>query len=72
MLACFNVDLIHKSRRDNVVLDGLSRRRELWIIFTCEPSLMRKIRKGYQVDEESKKTLDSQTQVSLGTCQGLG
>ena len=58
MLACFNVDLIHKPGRDNVVPDALSRRQELRIIFTDESSLMRKIRGGYQDDEESKKTLD--------------
>ena len=59
MLACFNVDLIHKPGRDNVVPDALSRRQELRIIFTGESSLMRKIREGYQDDEESKKTLDT-------------
>ena len=59
MLACFNVDLIHKPGRDNVVLDALSRRQELRIIFTGESSLMRKIREDYQDDEESKKTLDT-------------
>ena len=59
MLACFNVDLIHKPGRDNVVPDALSRRQELRIIFTGELSLMRKIREGYQNDEESKKTLDT-------------
>ena len=58
VLACFNVDLIHKSGRDNMVPDALSRRQELRIIFTGESSLMRKIRKGYQDDEESKKTLE--------------
>ena len=58
MLACFNVDLIHKPGRDNVVPDALSRRQELRIIFTGESLLMRKIRKGYQDDEESKRTLD--------------
>ena len=57
VLACFNVDLIHKPGRDNVVPDALSRRQELRIIFTGESSLMRKIREGYQDDEESKKTL---------------
>ena len=56
LLACFNVDLIHKPGRDNVVPDALSRRQELRIIFTSESSLMRKIREGYQDDEESKKT----------------
>ena len=55
MLACFNVDLIHKSGRDNVVPDALNRRQELRIIFTGESSLMRKIHEGYQDDEESKK-----------------
>ena len=59
MLACFNVDLIHKPGRDNVVPDALSRRQELRIIFTGELSLMRKIREGYQDDEESKKTLST-------------
>ena len=59
VLACFNVDLIHKPGRDNVVADALSRRQKLRIIFTSELSLMRKIRKGYQDDEESKKTLDT-------------
>ena len=59
VLACFNVDLIHKSGRDNVVPDALSRRQELRIIFTGESSLIRKIPEGYQDDEESKKTLDT-------------
>ena len=59
VLACFNVDLIHKPERDNVVPDALSRRQELRIIFTGESSLMRKIREAYQDDEESKKTLDT-------------
>ena len=59
MLACFNVDLIYKPGRDNVVPKALSRMQELWIIFTGELSLMRKIREGYQDDEESKKTLDT-------------
>ena len=59
VLACFNVDLIHKPGRDNVVPDALNRRQELRIIFTGESSLMRKIREGYQDDEESKKTLDT-------------
>ena len=59
MLACFNVDLIHKFKRDNVVPDALSRRQELQIIFTRESSLIRKISEGYQDDEESKKTLDT-------------
>ena len=58
MLACFNVDLIHKPGHDNMVLDALSRRHELQIIFTSESSLMKKIRKGYH-DEEPKKTLDT-------------
>ena len=38
VLACFNVDLIHKPGRDNVVPDALSRRQELRIIFTGEVS----------------------------------
>ena len=59
VLACFNVDLIHKPGRDNVVPDALSRRQELRIIFTGESSLMRKICEGYQDDEESKKILDT-------------
>ena len=59
VLACFNVDLIHKPERDNVVPDTLNRRQELRIIFTGESLLMRKIREGYQDDEESKKTLDT-------------
>ena len=58
VLAYFNVDLIHKLGRDNVVPAALSRREELRIVFTGELSLMRKIREGYQDDEESKKTLD--------------
>ena len=59
VLASFNVNLIYKSERDNVVLDALSRRQELRIIFMGESSLMKKIREGYQDDEESKKTLDT-------------
>ena len=59
MLACFNVDLIYKPGRDNVVPDALSRRHELLSIFIGESSLMRKIRKGYQDDGESKRTLDT-------------
>ena len=59
MLASFNVDLIHKPGWDNVVLDALSRRHELRIIFTGESSLMRKICEGYQDDEESKKILNT-------------
>ena len=59
VLACFNVDLIHKPGRDNVVPDALSGRQELRIIFTGESLLMRKIREGYQDDEESKRTLDT-------------
>ena len=55
VLACFNVDLIHKPGRDNVVPDALSRRQELRIIFTGESSLMRKIREGYQDDENPRK-----------------
>ena len=42
-----------------MVLDALSRRQELRIIFTGESSLMRKIREGYQDGEESKRTLDT-------------
>ena len=59
MLVCFNVDLIHKSATDNVVPNALSRKQKLWIIFTSESSFIRKIRKGYQDDEESKKILDT-------------
>ena len=59
VLACFNVDLIYKPGRDNVVPDALSRRQKLRIIFMSELSLMRKIREGYQDDEESKRTLDT-------------
>ena len=59
VLACFNVHLIYKPGRDNVVPDALSRRQELRIIFTGESLLMRKIREGYQDNEESKKTLDT-------------
>ena len=59
VLACFNVDLIYKPGRDNVVPNALSKRQELQIIFTGESLLMRKIREGYQDDEESKKTLDT-------------
>ena len=55
----FSVDLIHKPKRDNVVLDTLSSRRKLRIIFTGESSLMKKIHEGYQDDEESKKILDT-------------
>ena len=55
----FNVDLVHKPGRDNMVPDALSRRQELQIIFTGESSLMTKIREGYQDDEESKRTLDT-------------
>ena len=58
VLVCFNVDLIHKPGRDNVVPDALSRRQELRTIFTGESSLIRKIHEGYQDDEESKKILD--------------
>ena len=58
VLVCFNVDLIYKPGWNNVVLDALSRRQELQIIFTGESSLMRKIHKGYQDDEESNKTLN--------------
>ena len=42
-----------------MVSDALSRRQELRIIFIGESSFIRKIRKGYQDDEESKKTLDT-------------
>ena len=56
---CFNVDLIHKSGWDNVVLYTLSRRQELQIIFTGESLLIKKIREGYQDDEESKKTFNT-------------
>ena len=59
VLACFNVDLIHKSGRDNVVPNALSRRQELQIILTSELSFMRKICEGYQDDKESKKILDT-------------
>ena len=55
VLACFNVDLIHKLGRDNVVPDALSRRQELQIIFTGESSLMRKIREGYQAMKNPRK-----------------
>ena len=59
MLACFNADLIHKPGRDNVVPDALSRRQKLRITYSGESSLMRKIHKGYQDDEESKRTLNT-------------
>ena len=59
VLASFNVDLIYKPERGNVVLDALSRRQELRSIFTGESSLMKKICEGYQDDEESKKSLDT-------------
>ena len=59
VLACFDVDLIYKSGWDNVVPKALGRRQKVGIIFTGESSLIRKIRKGYQDDEESKKTLDT-------------
>ena len=59
VLAWFNVDLIHKLGRHNVVPDALSRRQKLRIIFTSELLLMRKICEGYQNDEESKKILDT-------------
>ena len=59
VLACFNVNLIHKPGRDNVVPDTLSRRQELRIIFMGKSSLMRKIHEGYQDNEESKKILDT-------------
>ena len=59
MLACFNVDLIHKPGWDNVVPDALSGRQELRILFTGESLLMRKIREGYQDDKESKKILNT-------------
>ena len=59
VLACFNVDLIHKPKRDDVVPYALSRRQKLQIIFTGKSSLMRMIREGYQDDEESKKTLNT-------------
>ena len=71
VLACFNVDLIHKPKRDNVVPDALSRRQELRIIFTGESSLMRKIREGYQDDEESKKTLDTLRLARSWSISGL-
>ena len=53
------MDLIHKPGRDNVVPDALNTRQELRIVFTGESSLMRKICKDYQDDEESKRTLDT-------------
>ena len=53
VLACFNVDLIHKPGRDNVVPYALSRRQELRIIFIGKSSLMRKIREGYQAKKLS-------------------
>ena len=59
MTHCFNVDLIHKPKQENVVPDALSRRQELRIIFTGESLLTKKIREGYQDDEESKRTLDT-------------
>ena len=42
-----------------MVPDALSRRQELRIIFTSKLLLMRKIREGYQDDEESKRTFDT-------------
>ena len=51
------MDLIHKPGRDNVVPDALNTRQELRIIFMGESSLMRKIREGYEDDDESKRTL---------------
>ena len=58
VLACFNVDLIHKPGWDNVVPDALSRRQSCGL-YSRRVLLMRKIREGYQDDEESKKTLDT-------------
>ena len=46
VLACFNVDLIHKPGHDNVVPDALSRRQELRIIFTGESSRVIKMMKN--------------------------
>ena len=61
-----NVDLIHKSGRDNVVLDALSKREELHAISTTQAlrliykdkiNLQWKIREGYFKDPKAQRLL---------------
>ena len=65
-LALMHVDLIHKSGRDNVMPDALSRHKEfqtmsttqtLWLMYKGERDLQRKIREGYINEPEAQSLL---------------
>jgi hypothetical protein len=54
-LALFNVDIRHKPRKENVVLDALSRKHQLKVVYVGETELQKEVRLGSHRDKFIKE-----------------
>jgi hypothetical protein len=54
-LALFNVDIRHKPEKENVVLDALSRKHQLKVVYVGETELRKEVRLGNRYDEFAKE-----------------
>jgi len=54
-LALFNVDIQHKPGKDNVVLDALSRKHQLRVVYVGETKLQKEVRQASRQDAFAKE-----------------
>jgi hypothetical protein len=54
-LALFNVDIRHKPRKENVVLDALNRKHQLKVMYVGETKLQKEVRLGSRRSEFAKE-----------------
>jgi hypothetical protein len=58
-LALFNVDIWHKPGKENIVLDALSRKHQLRVVYVGETELQKEVRLGSRRDAFAKETKQS-------------
>jgi hypothetical protein len=65
-LALFNVDILYKPGKENVVPDALSRKHQLKVVYVGETKLQKEVRLGSRRDEFTKEVKHSKgNQVTL-------
>jgi hypothetical protein len=54
-LALFNVDILHKPGKENVMLDALSRKHQLKVVYVGETEFQKEVQLASHHDEFAKK-----------------